>query len=382
MKRKERVKRAIHFDRPDRLPISCVSLGTDFFPVISLEPKSWQPTTFPPHVVGGDPTLANLFFRLFAYNWKKKSRKKAGCPKKWWNQPGRRIDEWGIIWQSSGMKSGDLTLGHPVKGPLEDSWDTFDDYEIPDPHVEERYRIMKTSLWRLLGKTRYTIGTIGSDGIFHRCCHLRGFSNFLMDLARKPKMAEKLIQKVTRFFTVQAKKYFEYYPKLDSIIIADDLGTQKSPFISPKMFRKFISPAYKQLAAIAHENDGDFLLHSCGDILDLIPELIEAGVDALEFDSPHMTGVEHFKHFAEERKMAFWCCSNIQSTYINGTPKEVEEEVKYYIKEIGNNEGGLAIYEYPQNFALGTPKENIKAQRKAVKKWGNYNHEGVIDWLA
>jgi hypothetical protein len=94
-----------------------------------------------------------------------------------------------------------------------------------------------------------------------------------------------------------------------------------------------------------------------------------------------MTGVENFKHYADERKMAFWLCSNIQTTYVNGTPEDVEQEIKYYIKEVGNNEGGLAIYEYSQNYSLGTPMENIKAQRKAVLKWGNYNENHKIDWI-
>ena len=102
----------------------------------------------------------------------------------------------------------------------------------------------------------------------------------------------------------------------------------------------------------------------------------------MEFDSPHMTGVENFKRFAEERKMAFWLSSNIQTTFVNGTPQDVEEEVKYYIKEIGNNEGGLAIYEYTDFEAIGVPKKNIRKQRKAILKWGNYNENGIIDWLA
>ena len=75
-------------------------------------------------------------------------------------------------------------------------------------------------------------------------------------------------------------------------------------------------------------------------------------------------------------------CSNIQSTYIQGKPKDVEEEIKYYIKNVGNFKGGLAIFEYPSNKALNTPKENILAQRNAVLKWGNYDEKGIIEWLA
>ncbi len=382
MNSKERVKCAFHFNKPDKVPLLCISPKSDFFALLQFEPRSWQPTNYPPHVLGGDTTLANPFIRWIAYSWKKKYRKIAGYPKKWWEVPHKSIDEWGIIWQSSGTKSKDKTLGHPIKGPLEKNWDNLDDLTIPDAKDDARYRFIKTGIWRILGKNRYVLGSIGADGIFHRCCHFRGFNNFLIDLRKNPKQVEKLIKKILPFYLIQIKRYIKTYPFLDSIMIADDLGTQKSPFLSPTMFKKFFSPAYKPLVDLAHASGLDFILHSCGEIYDLIQPLIDIGVDVLEFDSPHMTGVEKFKHYAEEQKIAFWLSSNIQTTWTQGTPKEVEEEIKYYIKEVGNNNGGLSIYEYPQFFALNTPKANVKAQRKATIKWGSYNENGVIEWLA
>ena len=83
----------------------------------------------------------------------------------------------------------------------------------------------------------------------------------------------------------------------------------------------------------------------------------------------------------KKRKIAFWLSSNIQSNFVHGTPQDVEEEIKYYIKEVGNNEGGLAIYEYTDYDAINAPKRNIRAQRKAILKWGNYNENGFIKWL-
>jgi len=381
MNSKERVSRAFHFDKPDKVPISCISLQSDFFAAIQFEPRSWQPTKYPPHVTGGDTTLANPVIRWVAYSWKKQYRKMAGYPKRWWEIPHKSIDEWGVIWQSSGTKSNDKTLGHPIEGPLKNNWDGLDDYKIPDANDETRYRFIKSGIWKLLGKKKYTLGSMGVDGIFHRCCHLRGFSNFLIDLARNPKQVYKLFDKILPFYLIQTERYKEFYPTLDSIIVADDMGTQKSPFVSPRTFNKFVAPAYKQLIDLTHDLGMDFILHSCGEIYDLIQPFIDIGVDVFEFDSPHMTGVENFKHFAEERKAAFWLSSNIQTTYTQGTPEEVEQEVKNYIKDVGNNKGGLAIYEYPQNFSIETPKENIKAQREAVKKWGNYNNNGVVEWL-
>ncbi|MHA1148766.1 MAG: uroporphyrinogen decarboxylase family protein [Promethearchaeota archaeon] len=381
MNSKERVKRAFHFDKPDRVPISCLSLGTDFFYAITLEPRDWQPLDYPPHIYGGDFTYAMPLYRWTVYSWKKSYRKRLGHPRKWWEIPHKSIDEWGIIWQSSGTKI-DKTLGHPIKGPLEESWDGLANYKIPDVSLESRYRLAKSGLMHYLGKKKYTIGGFAADGIFHRCCHIRGFANFLTDLARNPKQAGELLDKILPFYLIQVEKLTENYPNLDAFVMADDLGSQHSSFFSANMFKKFLAPRYKKIIDLVHDYNLDFVLHSCGEISSLIDPLVKIGVDILEFDSPFMTGVENFKHYAEERKIAFWLSSNIQTTYIQGTPKEIEEEVKYYIKEIGNNEGGLAIYEYPQNISLGTPRVNIKAQREATKKWGNYNSEGIIEWLA
>ena len=80
--------------------------------------------------------------------------------------------------------------------------------------------------------------------------------------------------------------------------------------------------------------------------------------------------------------MAFWLSSNIQSTYSHGTPDEIEEEVKYFVEEVGNNQGGLAFYEYMDHEVLGVPKENVKAFRRAMKKWGKYDANGIPTWLS
>jgi len=381
MNSEERVKRAFHFNRPDRVPISCLTLKTDFFPVNIYPPRSWQPRNYPPHVQGGVDSISKLFYRLFIYRWKRKYRKKAGYPRKWWETPHKSIDEWNNIWRSSGTKSNDITKGHPLHGPLQDNWDALEEFTIPDLSNEKRYRILKMGIWKFLGRNRYTVGELVPNGFFALCSQLRGFTNFLVDLVRKPKQVEQLLKKVLPYFLTLIRKYKEYYPSLNSVIIADDMGTQKSPFMSPAIFGKLFKDPYKKIIHLTHDLGMDFIMHSCGDIFHLMPDIIEAGVDVFEFDSPHMVGVENFKQFAKQRKVAFWLSSNIQSTYTLGKPKDVENEIKYYIKEVGKNNGGLAIYEYMSKKALRTPKENIIAQREAVQKWGNYNDDGKIDWI-
>ncbi|MFX1494299.1 MAG: uroporphyrinogen decarboxylase family protein [Promethearchaeota archaeon] len=382
MKGRERVKRAFHYEKPDRVPIFSMNLiKSDFLYSILFNPKIWQPENYPPHVPGGVYSISKLYYRLLVYNWKKKFRKGAKYPKKWWKYPHTSIDEWNILWRSAGTKSKDITKGHPCFGPIQDNWDNLDNFMIPNGASSERYRLVRFKLWKILARNKYTVGALDANGFFNLCSQLRGFNNILIDFVRNSKKVHKLIDRLIPYFLDQIKEYKNQYPYLDAIYVADDLGTQKSPFISPTIFNKFLKQPYKKIVDLTHNLNMDFILHSCGQIFELMPSIIDIGVDVFQFDSPLMTGVENFKIYSKQKKVAFWLSSNIQSTYVLGTPNDVENEIKYYIKQVGMREGGLAIHEYDSNSTLGTPKENIIAQREATLKWGRYNQDGFIDWL-
>lgn len=388
MNRRERVKRAFHFDRPDRVPFVGLTVQSDFYPIEPNMPITFQPENYPPHPNGGDTTIKNAAYRRDVYDWKREIREKLGYSENWWEVPHDSIDEFGVIWRSSGTESGDKTMGHPYKGPFQDEstgegWDNLDNYIFPDASDPKCYIRIQSGRWKEIAEDRYLLGTINTSGIFNKCTQLRGFSELLIDLVRNrnPNKLNKLIHLVTKFNLDIIEKLKEYCPSLDSIYVTDDFGTQKSAFVSPRIFGKFFKEPFKKMVNLTHDLGMDFILHSCGDVLGLLSNFVDIGIDVMQFDSPHMTGVENFKKFAQEKKMAFWLSSNIQSTFTNGSPQDVEKEVKYYIKEVGNNEGGLAIFEYTDFDAILAPKRNVRAQRKAILKWGNYNENGIIDWL-
>lgn len=386
MNSKERVHRGFHFNNPDRIPKTAFGLNTDFFPFMCVHPKKWQPTNYPPHVGGGPNGYKSLLNRWFImrWHWKKKYRKNLKLPRKWWNvESGQQlltVDEWGILWSSGGAYR-DVTMGHPIKGPLEESWDAFETYKFPDATDKSRYRFW-TPLIKSLSRGKYIMG-VPNLCLFHNLASwLRGFHNLMIDFVKNPKKVDELVKRITDFYSIQVQMLKEKCPKMDAIFCFDDLGTQKSPFVSPQMFRRFFGDSYKKIIDLTHDLGMDFMLHSCGQIKELIPVFVDLGVDVMEFDSPKMTGVENFKQYAEQQKMAFFLSSNIQTTFSQGSPQEIDEEIKYYVKEVGNNHGGLAFYEYLDHKVLQVPKENVRALHKAFKKYGNYNKAGVIDWLA
>lgn len=380
MKSKERVKRAFHFNKPDRVPLTTFALRCDFFVFPTTTPKSFQPKNYPPHIWGGATAYSSLLNLILGYKWKK--RKNLNLPRKWWNHENEllTIDEWGVIWKS-GPTSVDFSMGHPHQGPFHDSWEGVEDYNSPDASDKSRYRFWNSFLMRMLGKNRYLLGVPADVGIHNRVSFLRGMKTLMSDLRRNPSQVSTLVKTITEHFYIMIQQLKDHCPDLDCIGIYDDLGTQHAPFLSPTLFRKFFFNPYKKLIDLTHDLGMDFYLHSCGQVKELLPVFLDLGIDVMEFDSPNMTGVENFKGYAEQQKMAFFLSSDIQTTFSRGTPKEVEEEIKYYIKEVGNNQGGLAFYKYMDYKAIQAPKANARMFDKAIKKWGNYDQQGRIDWI-
>ena len=379
----ERVKRAFHFDKPDKVPIFYVGLGTDFWPAFSYDPPDFQPTEYPPHIWGGPSYYSTKLARFLYYKWDNIHRKNLGLPKKWWNHEKNgellTIDEWGIIWKSGSVKR-DKTMGHPYIGPFQESYDNIDEYQPPDAKKDSRYHFWRGIL-KQSGKGRYLYGGPMQAFIYDHASFLRGFTNIMLDFRKNPNQVQKLANMVADFFCDAVEKIKEVIPELNAIFALDDLGTQKGPILSPKMFRRFFFDPYKRVIDLTHDLGMDFILHCCGSVLELFPTFIDLGIDVMEFDQPNVTGVENYKKFAEQQKMAFFLSSDLQTTYTLGTPEEIEEEVKYYVKEIGNNYGGLAFSSYPDNRAIDAPRANIRAFIKAARKWGNYNMQGKIKWL-
>jgi hypothetical protein len=112
-------------------------------------------------------------------------------------------------------------------------------------------------------------------------------------------------------------------------------------------------------------------LHCCRKVDKIIPILIDAGLDAIEFDSPRMTGYNDLRPF--RGKIMMWGGVNIQSIYTRGTPEQVEREVWHMVRNLGTKEGGFGAYFYPTPTYIKVPSKNIKAFLKGLRKYGDYS---------
>jgi uroporphyrinogen decarboxylase len=160
---------------------------------------------------------------------------------------------------------------------------------------------------------------------------------------------------------------------VDIVAEADDLGAQHAPLFSPATYREIVKPLHAELAALVRRRSrARFFLHSCGAIADLIPDLIEIGVDCLNPVQVSATGMDTAALKARfGQDITFWGGAvDPQDTLARGTPEEVREEVRRRVSDL--KPGGGFVFASVHNIQAHVPVENILAMWEALEEVGGY----------
>lgn len=191
---------------------------------------------------------------------------------------------------------------------------------------------------------------------------MRGMERFLMDLAYNPEFAARLIDKITGYIYPSLERLCdEAADAFDIFYIADDFCTASGPLISPGMFRELIKPYLRRMAGIVHARGKRMLLHTCGSVRALLPDIIDAGVDILEPIQTSAAGmaVEGLKADFGER-LTFYGSIDLINVLSKGTPAEVRAEVLHNFRVLGAG-GGFIVGPGHTYIQPDTPLENILA---------------------
>jgi len=148
------------------------------------------------------------------------------------------------------------------------------------------------------------------------------------------------------------------------IQFADDLGHQRSLPMRPDTWRRLILPAYERLFAPCREQGVEVFLHTDGYILDIIPDLLEAGVTALN-PQDLVNGVDNLKRLVWG-KAGIVLDIDRQKITAFGTPEEIDRHIADCVCSLGSPVGGLMLIfgAYP-----GTPPENVGAVIRAMQRY-------------
>jgi hypothetical protein len=228
----------------------------------------------------------------------------------------------------------DTGIGEIHKEALS-SWDELDNYKLPDMNALEK--VSQLQLQQLPAE-KYVMGDIGQ--FMQKIFEIRGFENALLDFGLYPDKVNLLVDKLTNF-AVERTKMYAKLGGIDCISIYDDWGTQQSLLISPNQWRKLFLDSYKRLFAAAHENNMHVYFHCCGAVDAIVGDLIEAGVNIINFDQPRLHGIEYLGD-TYGGKVTFCCPVDIQKTLPAYDKNLIHEEVLELVNHLHKNGGFIA----------------------------------------
>lgn len=321
MTRKEVVKRAVHFEQAPYIPL--------------LYFKSYEKTDLLPLPVithyGGDDSLTS---------------------------------EWGFKWEDFQFE---FAFGQ-TKTPAFASWDEFPFIKRLDPSAPGRFDIAKQRMAEY--PERYYIADLGLSG-FTVMAFMRGFNALMEDFYLEPDKVDALADYV--FGTEEALIRRIATQGFDAVELADDWGMQKSLLISPDLFRKVFKPRYQKQFALAHSLGLDVFLHSCGYIYDIIPDLIEAGLDILNPGQPSLNGIARMgSNFGG--KICFACPVSYQTTGVSGSLEDIDAEIRSYIEHFASPRGGFIGLVTERTYQLGASEENQSAIIRGFETYAGEHH--------
>lgn len=271
--------------------------------------------------------------------------------------PGKKgyyRDYFGVVWN----RAIDKDIGNVEYYQIPDSNNYT--YKMPPVNKELIRRQIREVIERREDKfIGYAIGF----SLFERAWTLKGMENLLMDMIENPDFVYELMNDICKL-NLEIISVANEFDELDAIHFGDDWGQQKGQIMGAHYWRKFIKPFLKQMYAAA-KSEGKFVTqHSCGDIEELFPDLIEIGLDAYNTFQPEIYDVEKVKSVYGD-KLAFWGGISTQHVLAHGTPEDVIAETKKMLKIMGKNGGYIAAptHSVPRD----VPAENILAFIETVK---------------
>ncbi len=312
---RELVRKAIEFDCPPRIPYSFyIPFKSDFFEsvVVSSLIKSAQ-------------TDQNL---------------KLG---------DKYYDEWGVGQQVT-EKDWDHAFDHPLK-----DLSKLDSYKFPNLSAEERFLPHKPYLQQAKVAGKYIVAPDTVE-LFERMRSLMGFEELMIAPYTQPEGLEALLNRLTDM-TIAVIRQWARMGDIDGFMIWQDWGLQTALQMNVKTFRQFYKSRYQRIVQEAHDNGMSFIWHNCGQILDMIPDMIDIGVDVIQLDQPRLMGYrELVDRFGGQ--ICFWNTVDIQwSVQDQLSAKELQKEVSEMTGIFNRTDGGFIARHYPQGNDIGLSAE-------------------------
>jgi uroporphyrinogen decarboxylase len=368
---RERVLATLNFEEADRLPIDLLGNATMLLDDAYLKLRNHLKLSEIPPVRFG--ATANYYderiLEYFDVDFRRLFLKKNPKTKVRFIDDESFIDPWGVTYK----KLGDLV--NPVNHPLEHlttvkevedyPWPKAEDLFTTEGLAEEAQKIYETSDYALVARNPMP------GGFLEQANNLMGMQTFLVSLFTAPDIAHSVINHLREIYYGVYSMFLDAVgPYVQMVEVSDDLGGQSNLIMALETYREFIKPAEIELYNMIHQKapNAGLFHHTCGAVFNIIPDLIEVGVNILNPVQTAAKGME-----PERLKNAFGKSITfhgaIESLKKTKTKDEIVAEVKRKI-DILSPGGGYILA--PCNHVLELEPEKLIAAFETALEYGRY----------
>ncbi len=239
-------------------------------------------------------------------------------------------DEWGVQWD----RSIDTDIGTVCNRRI--TRDTLGEYRFPDAEAPARFERFPAAIAGAEG--RFTVATLAFT-LFERAWTLAGMEEVLMAMASGDPFADELFDGILAFDEALVRRALSY--DVDGVRFGDDWGQQQGLIMGPVLWRRYIKPRVSRLYGLVRKAGRKVFIHCCGKVDEILPDLIECGVDVFNpFQPEVMDVVEIKRQFGKD--LTFFGGISTQKTLPYGTVSQVKKEVRGLIETIGRSGGYIA----------------------------------------
>lgn len=269
-------------------------------------------------------------------------------------KPGFFKDEFGVVWNRSGL---DKDIG--VISEILMKEPDINCYSFPEPNIDEIGMVTEKLVTN--GKDTFKFGKIGL-AYYERAWSLRGMENLLMDFILEPDFVEELFERILQYNLKIIDAAVKY--DIDGFYFGDDYGQQTGMIMGAERWRTFIKPGLAKMFERVKASGKVAALHSCGNISDILGDLIDIGLDIYQTVQPEIYDLNKLKT-EYGKSLSFWGAISTQRLLPFAKPEEVKATVKETLRVLSKNGGYVAspTHQVPAD----VPPENIVALVEVLK---------------
>jgi uroporphyrinogen decarboxylase len=268
-------------------------------------------------------------------------------------ETGERVDRnhytdaFGVVWEEALLGELGVVNDPILKEP------SLRGYEFPSAHLPGLFDGFGERVAEAVASERYVSWGIGFS-LYERAWSLRGIEGFLLDMVDHPAFAHELLGRICDFNVALIQQACQY--PIDNVRFGDDWGSQRGLIMGPGLWREFIKPRFARMVQAAAALGKTTLLHSDGDIYEIIPDLIEVGLTTLNPVQPDVMDIYQVKR-EYGRDISFHGGVSVQHFLPDSTAEEVRAGVRRLLAEVGA--GGGFIIAPTHSLGNDIPPENL-----------------------